>query len=190
MKPENSGFIRIFGAHTEILALLTGGSYASFREEVSMSVLSGLKELLDNSRVQYEERLNPSSETNAELSHSTEMSKTIIVNADGLLRMAVLPVDYGLDLEHLRYITRSVNIRLATESELKDAFPTCEFGAIPPLGNLFGLPVFCDTRLEHNGSIEFNAETRANTIWMRFADFKRLANPTMIDLVDHHRHAA
>ena len=115
-----------------------------------------------------------------------EMAKTVIVNADGLLRMAVLPADRMLDIEHLKFITRSENIRLATENEFKDAFPTCEVGAMPPFGNLFGVPVFCDTLLEQNEFIEFNAGSHNDTIRMYFDDFKRLARPTMIDLVDHH----
>jgi Ala-tRNA(Pro) deacylase len=114
------------------------------------------------------------------------MAKTVIVNADGLLRMAVLPANEMLDLEHLQFVTRSENIRLATENEFKDAFPTCEVGAMPPFGNLFGVPIFCDTQLSQNEFIEFNAGTHTDSIRMAFEDFKRLAKPTMVDLVDHH----
>jgi Ala-tRNA(Pro) deacylase len=117
------------------------------------------------------------------------MAKTVIVNADGLLRMVVLPASRKLDLKHLQFITRSENIRLATESEFRDVFPTCETGAMPPFGNVFGLPVYCDTMFEHDGFIEFNAGTHTDTIRMAFKDFKRLAHPTMIDVVDHNRAA-
>jgi Ala-tRNA(Pro) deacylase len=156
-----------------------------------MSVSSRLKELLDTSHVRYDHQIHPTAYTAAETAESMhipgrEMAKTVIVNADGLLRMAVLPANCMLDLSHLKFITRSENIRLATESEFKDTFPTCEIGAMPPFGNLFGLPVFCDTLLEHNDFIEFNAGTHTDAIRMAFHDFKRLASPTMIDLVDHH----
>ncbi len=146
-----------------------------------MSVSARLKELLDQSEVVYEQPLSPTPET---------ATKTVIVNADGLLRMAVLPVDCELDLAHLKFITRSENIRLATPDELNEAFPDFEVDAIPPFGNLLGLPVFCDSRLEYNASIEFNAGTHDDKIRVSFKEFKRLASPTMIDLVDHHSHAA
>jgi Ala-tRNA(Pro) deacylase len=118
------------------------------------------------------------------------MAKTVIVNADGLLRIAVLPASQRLDLGHLQYITRSENIGLAGENEFKGAFPDCEVGAMPPVGSLFGLPVYCDVQLEQNEFIEFNAGTHRDTIRMNFEAFKRLANPTMTDLVDHSMQAA
>ena len=155
-----------------------------------MSVSTRLKELLDANDVAYEPHTHAaaySAMRTAQAMHvpGGELAKTVIVNADGLLRMAVLPSDSMLNLHHLQWVTRSENIRLATESEFKDAFPTCELGAIPPFGTIFGLPVFCDTRLEHNDFIEFNAGSHTETIRMSFKDFKRLAKPTMIDLVDH-----
>ena len=160
-----------------------------------MSISIKLKEFLDASGVVYEHRVHPTAYTAAEVAESVhipgkEMAKTVIVNADGLLRMAVLPANCMLDLSHLQFITRSENIRLATESEFKNEFPTCEVGAMPPFGHIFGLPVFCDSMLEHNEFIEFNAGAHTDTIRMRFEDFKRLASPTMIDLVDHHPHRA
>lgn len=155
-----------------------------------MSISTRLKELLDTEKAAYEHRVHATAYTAAETAQAMhipgkEMAKTVIVNADGLLRMAVLPANCMLNLEHLKFVTRAENIRLATETEFTDAFPTCEVGAMPPFGNLFGVPVFCDTSLEQNEDIEFNAGTHTDTIRMAFHDFKRLANPTMIDLVDH-----
>ena len=155
-----------------------------------MSISTRLKELLDTSNVVYEQRTHTpaySATRTAEAMHvpGSSLAKTVIVNADGLLRMAVLPADSKVNLDHLQWVTRAENIRLANESEFKDSFPTCELGAIPPFGNLFGLPVYCDTRLEYNDSIEFNAGSHTETIRMAFEDFKRLAKPTMIDLIEH-----
>jgi Ala-tRNA(Pro) deacylase len=155
-----------------------------------MSISTRLKELLDTSNVVYESRSHApaySATRTAEAMHipGGSLAKTVIVNADGLLRMAVLASDAKVNLDHLQWVTRAENIRLANETEFKDAFPTCEPGAIPPFGNLFGLPVFCDTRLAYNDSIEFNAGSHTDTIRMAFDDFKRLARPTMIDLIEH-----
>jgi Ala-tRNA(Pro) deacylase len=160
-----------------------------------MSISIRLKELLDAGGFAYEHRVHPAAYTAAEIAETihipgNEMAKTVIVNADGLLRMAVLPANRMLDLRHLQFITRSDNIRIANEGEYRNEFPTCEVGAMPPVGSLFGLPVYCDVQLEHNEFIEFNAGTHRDSIRMAFKDFKRLANPTMTDLVDHSKHAA
>ena len=155
-----------------------------------MSITPRLQELLDTGRFVYQHHVHPSAFTASETAESvhipsSEMAKTVIVNADGLLRMVVLPANRMLDLRHLQYTTRSANIRLAKESEFRNEFPKCEVGAMPPVGSLYGLPVFCDVQLEGNEFIEFNAGTHSDTVRMAFADFKRLANPTMTDVVDH-----
>jgi len=155
-----------------------------------MSITPRLQELLEAGRFVYQHHVHPSAFTAAETAESVhipskEMAKTVIVNADGLLRMAVIPANRMLDLQHLQYTTRSANIRLAKESEFRNEFPKCEVGAMPPIGSLYGFPVLCDVQLEVNEFIEFNAGTHSDTVRMAFADFKRLANPTMTDLVDH-----
>jgi len=155
-----------------------------------MSVSTRLQEFLDTGQAPYESRTHRTAYTAAEVAEAMhipgkEMAKTVIVNADGMLRMAVLPANQMLNLHHLQWVMRSDNIRLATEGEFKDAFPGCELGAMPPFGNLFGMSVYCDTRLANNDFIEFNGGTHTDTVRMLFTEFKRLARPTMIDLVEH-----
>ena len=160
-----------------------------------MSISIRLKELLDARGVVYEHRVHPTVYTAAETAESinipgNEMAKTVIVYADGLLRMAVIPANRRVDLRHLKFITRSENIRIASEREFRYEFPGCEVGAMPPFGTIFGLSVYCDVQLEQYEFIEFNAGTHQDTIRMAFHDFRRLENPTMTDLVDHSNHAA
>src|SRR4029450_4157813 len=140
----------------------------SFHEEVTMSISPRLKELLDSNGIAYEHRTHPVTYTASELADAMhvprgEMAKTVVVNGEGLLRMTVLPADCVLNLKHLQWVTRSENMRLATESEFQQTFPDSEVGAMPPFGNLFGVPVFCDTRFESNDSIEFNDGTHTDT---------------------------
>jgi Ala-tRNA(Pro) deacylase len=56
-------------------------------------------------------------------------------------------------------------------------FPDCEVGAMPPFGNLYGIPVYVDAALTQDKEIIFNAGTHQDTIRMRYADFERLAVP-------------
>ena len=111
-----------------------------------------------------------------------EMAKIVMVKIDGQLAMSVLPADLALDLEQLRRATDADAAELASEAEFKDRFPDCEGGAMPPFGNLYGLPVFVAdafTRLEH---IAFNAGNHREIIRLRFADFLRLVRPRMLGL--------
>ena len=109
-----------------------------------------------------------------------EMAKTVIVKLDGRLAMAVLPAKYHVDLALLKKNAKSKTASLATEEEFRDSFADCETGAMPPFGNLYGMPVFADDSLEKDEEIAFNAGTHRELIRMTWADYKRLAEPRMI----------
>lgn len=109
-----------------------------------------------------------------------ELAKTVIVKLDGKLAMAVLPAKYHVDLVALRKAANAKTVELAAEEEFKDRFLQCETGAMPPFGNLFGLDVFADDSLEKDKEIAFNAGTHRELIRMAWEDFKRLADPKVM----------
>jgi Ala-tRNA(Pro) deacylase len=109
------------------------------------------------------------------------MVKSVILRADeGPLLMAVLSANQTANLDILREEIGCQILRLATEPEFRDAFPTCKIGAMPPFGNLFDLETYCDANLSRNREIEFNAGTHDETIRMAFDDYTRLVNPTIV----------
>src|SRR5262249_27973009 len=69
-------------------------------------------------------------------------------------------------------------LRLATEAEFADAFPECELGAIPPIGELFGVPLWVDDSLGREAETVFSAGTHHETVHLAYRDFVRLAKPT------------
>lgn len=157
-----------------------------------MSISTKLKEYLDSQRVPFEHHVHPTAYTAQEVASSMHLpgrniAKTVVIEADGALLLAIVPANQRVDVHHLQFITRAANIRIADEREFAEVFPSCEPGAVPPFGNLFGLSSYCDTQLGQDDNIEFNAGSHTDTIRMTFEDFKRLARPTMIDLVEHRR---
>jgi Ala-tRNA(Pro) deacylase len=114
-----------------------------------------------------------------------EVAKTVIVKVDERMAMAVLPADLNLDLEHLREALGAATIELASEWEFKDRFPDCEAGAMPPFGNLYGMPVFVADVLAEDEYIAFNACNHREVIRMRYDDFARLVGPRVLDIVWH-----
>jgi len=107
------------------------------------------------------------------------MAKAVVFQSDRGFGMAVLPADTLLDLLELRFVLGLGHIRLATEDELQRLFPDSEVGAMPPFGNLYGIPVFVDANLAEAEVIAFNAGTHQDVVYMRFADFKRLVRPSI-----------
>jgi len=109
-----------------------------------------------------------------------ELAKTVILKLDGALAMAVLPASYQVDLDSLRRSTGVRVAELATESEFKRHFPDCETGAMPPFGNLYGIPVYVDETLTEDREIAFNAGSHYELIKLSYADFERLVKPEVM----------
>jgi Ala-tRNA(Pro) deacylase len=114
-----------------------------------------------------------------------ELAKTTILKVDQGFVMVVLPAPAHVDVDKVRKIVGQKSVALASETDFQGLFPGCELGAIPPFGHLFGLPVYVDERLAKDPSIVFSAGTHREAIRMDFADFKRLAKPTVGDLALH-----
>ena len=147
-------------------------------------VAKKLKEFLDGNRVKYVTLAHSLAYTAQEVAASThisgqEMAKTIIVKLDGKLAMAVVPASLRLDLALLKKATGAAEAVLAGEGEFKNAFPGCEVGAMPPFGNLYGMEVTVDEVLAKDEEIGFNAGSHTEVIRMKYADFARLAKPTV-----------
>ncbi|WP_430812004.1 MULTISPECIES: aminoacyl-tRNA deacylase [unclassified Carboxylicivirga] len=111
-----------------------------------------------------------------------EIAKTVMVKVNGRLCMVVLPASYQVDLNELKRATGTDQVRLATESEFKNAFVDCEVGAQPPFGNLYNMDVFVAEKLSKDTTIAFNACNHAELIQMTYKDYQRLVHPTVLKL--------
>jgi Ala-tRNA(Pro) deacylase len=111
-----------------------------------------------------------------------EVAKAVIVMTDGRLAMVVLPASHELQISDLARGLGAHEARLAEEVEFGRAFPDCEVGAMPPFGNLYGLPVYVDVSLAEDDSIVFQAGTHTDTMRIRYTDFVKLVNPTVVNV--------
>ncbi|MEJ2760339.1 MAG: YbaK/EbsC family protein [Gammaproteobacteria bacterium] len=114
--------------------------------------------------------------------HGQEFAKTVIVNIDGELAMAVLPAPEKLDPDLLAAAAGAKEVALADENEFQGRFPKCEPGAMPPFGNLFDMKVYVEEKLAANDKITFNAGTHTELIQMSFRDYRDLVQPEIVRL--------
>lgn len=145
-----------------------------------------LKEFLDSNNVKYVSITHSTAYTAQEIAALThtkgrDMAKTVIVKVGDSLAMAVLPASFRADLEHLKEGIGVETISLATESEFRARFPGCETGAMPPFGNLYGMPVFVDESLTKEKEIAFNAGSHNELMRLAYADFQRLVQPMVLE---------
>jgi len=150
-----------------------------------MGVPTRLIKFLDESKVRYEVLHHPEAFTAQELAaiehvKGRDHAKVVIIKSDTRLLMTVLPADYRLDLEKLSSLTGG-RTTLADEAEFKETFPDCAVGTMPPFGQLYGVDTYLDTSLSGADKIVFEAGTHSDAIRMRYADYVRLAKPTIAD---------
>lgn len=147
--------------------------------------LPKLKEFLDSENVKYVVISHSPAYTSAEiaeLSHipGRELAKTVMVKVDGVLAMTVVSSSQHVDLSLVKDVTFAKAVDLATEDEFKRSFPDCEVGAMPPFGNLYGMPVFADERLAGNKEIAFNAGSHRELVRIAWKDYERLVQPRLL----------
>ncbi len=147
--------------------------------------VSRLKAFLDEQQVRYVTMSHSSAYTAQEIAAATHipgkaLAKTVMIKVDGAMKMAVLPAAYKVDLDRLREAVGASTVGLATEAEFAKLFPDCETGAMPPFGNLYGLPVLVAQSLAESKEIAFNAGSHTEVVKLAFADFERLVKPTVL----------
>lgn len=146
-----------------------------------------LKEFLDTQGVKYVTISHSKAFTAMEVAESAhvqgrEMAKTVVLNVDGKLAMAVLPAVQKVDLDLLRKNMGAASVELAREQDFRADFPGCEVGAMPPFGNLYGMEVFVEPRLAADQEIAFNAGSHTELIRLAFKDFERLVKPRLVPM--------
>jgi len=144
-----------------------------------------LKTFLDDNNIKYVSIIHSQAYTaqqTAESAHipGKEMAKTVMVKVDNELAMLVLPASEKADLDLVKGAIRADSVQLASEGEFKDLFPNCEIGAMPPFGNLYGIPVYVEESLTRDENIAFNAGSHTELIKLSYNDYKRLVKPKVV----------
>jgi Ala-tRNA(Pro) deacylase len=106
-----------------------------------------------------------------------EVAKSVLLRADGTYALAVLQATHHIDLMQAGKVLGAKSVELASEEQLKNLFPDCEVGALPPFGSQYGLKTIVDESLTHDENIVIEGNTHDEAIRMKYADFERLEHP-------------
>jgi len=151
-----------------------------------MEMPKRLIDCLNQNKVQYEILHHPeavSAQRIAQAEHvkARHHAKVVMLKSGDQHLMAVLPADHQIDLEKAaKALGKAVS--LDTEEEFKSLFPDCAIGAMPPFGNLYGLPTYVDKHLAEEDYIVFEAGTHTDAIKVSYADYERIVKPHVEDL--------
>lgn len=147
-----------------------------------MAVSDRLKKLFEEEKVAYELMVHSETYTAQEKAAGmhvpgAQLAKVVMVKADGKLIMLVLSAEHNIDFGRVKKALGAKDISLAREEDFADLFPDCDLGAMPPFGNLYGIPVWVEENLAQQESIVFNACTHYEAARIAYSDYERLVSP-------------
>lgn len=139
-------------------------------------------ELLDRHGVRYEqvhrpEGISPEFLEVDEYGMRQSAAEVAIAVADGRLLELVMPADSWADLDKVRELVGCREVRLASADELREHYPGCEPGTVPPLRFPPGSDVLMDRWVDVNSMIVFLAGNTCEAIRMPIDKWLQLVNP-------------
>src|SRR6185312_351072 len=143
-----------------------------------MPIAQTLKKYLTKKRVKYDviaHELTNSSMQTAEACHipGDRLAKAVLLRDEVGYALAVLPASHHIRLSELRRQFGD-DVELATEHEVEDLFQDCARGAIPVLGECYGLDVVVDDSIEEQPEVYFEGGDHATLVHMSHAQFAGL----------------
>jgi len=150
---------------------------------MSERVFDRLEDLLDRHGVRYDILRHEAVYTSQQAAcvRGTPLAsgaKALVCKGDGRVVMFVIPADRRLDSRGIRRQRNWRKLRFLSREEVFE-LTGLEPGAIPPFGQLFGLPTLCDRRLGENERINFNAGDHCISVGMGYADYVRAESPEL-----------
>lgn len=141
-----------------------------------------LKDFLDLNGVEYDmlmHRHTDSSINSAHAAHIPEgqVAKPIILEDTQGYIMAVIPADSHVKIGELnKLLGRTMG--LATEKEIPALFKDCEPGAIPPVGQAYGMETIVDNDLDVCSDIFLESGNHEQLVHMDGVSFRQLMKNT------------
>jgi Ala-tRNA(Pro) deacylase len=114
------------------------------------------------------------------------MVKTVMVKADGDIKMVVLPSTHDVDFDSIKDALDVEEVELASEDEFENLFPDCELGAMPPFGNFYEIDTLVAEALTEDEEIAFNAGTHKEVVKMAYSDYEELVQPQILPVGIRH----
>jgi Ala-tRNA(Pro) deacylase len=155
-----------------------------------MTIAPKLSEALVKAGVTYEvveHPQAPSASRTAEAAHApgNRLAKAVVLqDREGYL-LAVVPSTHRLDFDALEQLLGR-RLELAREAEVGKLFPDCEVGAVPPLGDAYGLDMMVDESLTQEPEVYLEAGDHRRLVRVSGADFATLTGGARRAHFSHH----
>jgi Ala-tRNA(Pro) deacylase len=102
------------------------------------------------------------------------IGKTLVLKADGGLFMVLVAGNKNLDLGKIKKLAKAKKLDFVSETILKNKFKGIKLGAIPPLGEIWKLPLFADKGLMKEKNIFVSSGIYETSFKMSPKVFKKM----------------
>ena len=155
---------------------------------MSQAVFERIKQLLDENKVQYmllkHEPVFTSEQAAKMRGKGVEEglkrgAKAMIFRVDDNFIQCIVPAHKIVDIKKVKALLSAKKVKLASAEEVLKV-TDCEIGSVPPFGNLFNLPVYCDPELAEE--IDFNAGLHDTSMTMNRKDWEKAVKPIIVGI--------
>ncbi len=102
-----------------------------------------------------------------------QLAKSVLLEDERGYLIAVIPASNRLALRELA-VQLNRELELATEAELGQVFSGCEIGAVPAVGEAFGIPTIFDESLLDEPEVYLESGDHEELVHMNAREFGRL----------------
>lgn len=155
---------------------------------VSKAVFDKIKKLLDDNKIEYKVLIHEPVYTSEQAAQMRGKgieeglrrgAKAMIFKVDEKYIQCIVPAHKIVDIKKVKVLLNAKKIKMATPEDVLKV-TNCEIGSVPPFGNLFSIPVYCDKELAEE--IDFNAGLHDTSITMKRADWEKVVKPIVCDI--------
>ncbi len=101
------------------------------------------------------------------------LAKAVLLRHNGDYLLAVLPASHRIDLLELREAIGE-DVNMAGESEIDALFEDCVHGAVPPVGDCYGLDMLVDESIDRQPEIYFEGGDHVTLVHLTQSQFAQL----------------
>ncbi len=155
-----------------------------------MTISVTVKQHLDDRGIDYDVIKHDPTGGSMETAHAAHvsgesMAKAVVLkDHDGYL-LAVMPATYKLTVGEV-YDVLGRHLELAREEELSKLFEDCVLGAVPPLGDAYGLETVWDDSLASLKDVYFEGGDHGSLVRVAGDDFRKLMGEAKHATFSHH----
>ncbi|MGA7453769.1 MAG: YbaK/EbsC family protein [Rhodoplanes sp.] len=101
------------------------------------------------------------------------LAKGVLLRDDTGYMLAVLPATHYIRMHDLR-LQFGEDVGFASEGEIDELFQDCAHGAVPPIGECYGLDTIVDDAIDGQGEVYLEAGDHATLVHLSHAQFTKL----------------